>query len=85
MIPELVPLVTACGALLVALSGVIAGVAVLIPIWRNVKTTNANVTQQGADAGVYHAITTEALRQAGIPVPPEPPPTDAEAPRDREG
>lgn len=64
--------VTATAALFTAIGAAVANLGLLLSILRHARKTHTIVNQQRTDAAIYQAITTDALVQNGIPVPPDP-------------
>lgn len=69
-------IVTAIATIITALGGMILAIAVLLPILRNSKATNAQVqtihtivNQQRTDAQRYNIALAEVLRKHGIEIP----------------
>lgn len=69
---EIAAVVTGATALITAVATAVANLVLLLSMLRDVRTTHRLVNQERTDARVYQAITTDALRQAGVPVPPDP-------------
>jgi hypothetical protein len=71
---ELAAVLTAATALFTSLAGAVANLMILVSVFRTTRTTHAIVNRQGEDAAAYRAVTTDALREAGIGVPSDPSP-----------
>jgi heme exporter protein D len=69
---EVAAVITGATALFTALATAITNLAVLVSVLRSVRSTHTIVNQQRTDAAAYQAITTGALREAGIDVPADP-------------
>ncbi len=66
---SLAGVITACGAVLTALSLVIGSITLLVPILRTTRSTHKIVNQQRTDMLNFQRALIRALDDAGVSVP----------------